>query len=96
LKDPARLRAFIERYGLTYTVLLAGDTDQLSEKVPQAVNLNCWPTSFFLGRDGRVREVHAGFAGLANPPAHEALVREVTGLVEQLLAEPVPAQTALR
>ena len=96
LKDPARLRAFIARYGLTYTVLLAGDTDQLSEKVPQAVNLNCWPPSFFLGRVGRVREVHAGFAGPANPPAHEALVREVTGLVEQLLAEPVPAQTALR
>jgi len=95
LKDPARLRAFIARYGLTYTVLVAGDTEQLNEKVPQAVNLNCWPTSFFLGRDGRVREVHAGFAGPANPLAHEALMHEVTALVEQLLAEPVPAQNAL-
>jgi peroxiredoxin len=94
LKDPERLRAFIARYGLTYTILVAGDTDQLNEKVPQAVNLNCWPTSFFLGRDGRVREVHAGFAGPANPPAHEALMREVTELVERLLAEPVPAQSA--
>jgi peroxiredoxin len=95
LKDPARLRAFIARYGLTYTVLVAGDTEQLNEKIPQAVNLNCWPTSFFLGRDGRVREVHAGFAGPANPPAHEALMHEVTALVEQLLAEPVPSQNAL-
>jgi peroxiredoxin len=95
LKDPARLRAFIARYGLTYTVLVAGDTDQLNEKIPQAVNLNCWPTSFFLGRDGKVREVHAGFAGPANPPAHEALMHEVTALVEQLLAEPVPTQNAL-
>ena len=95
LKDPARLRAFIARYGLTYTILVAGDTEQLNEKIPQAVNLNCWPTSFFLGRDGRVREVHAGFAGPANPPAHEALMHEVTALVEQLLAEPVPTQNAL-
>jgi peroxiredoxin len=94
LKGPERLRAFIARYGLTYTILMAGDTDQLQEKVPQAVNLNCWPTSFFLGRDGRVREVHAGFAGPANPPAHEALMREVTELVEKLLEEPVPAQQA--
>jgi peroxiredoxin len=94
LKDPERLRAFIARYGLTYTVLVAGDTDQLNEKVPQAVNLNCWPTSFFLGRNGRVREVHAGFAGPANPQAHEALVKETTALVEQLLAEPVPSQEA--
>ena len=96
LKDPTRLRAFIARYGLTYTVLVAGDTEQLNEKIPQAVNLNCWPTSFFLGRDGRVREVHAGFAGPANPPAHEVLMHEVTELVERLLAEPVPAQEALR
>jgi peroxiredoxin len=96
LKDPARLRAFIARYGLTYTVLVAGDTDQLNEKIPQAVNLNCWPTSFFLGRDGRVREVHAGFAGPANLPAHEALMHEVTELVEQLLAEPVPTRDASR
>jgi len=96
LKDPTRLRAFISRYGLTYTVLLAGETEQLDEKIPQAVNLNCWPTSFFIGRDGRVREVHAGFAGPANPPAHEALVRDVTELVEKMLAEPVPTQDALR
>ncbi len=96
LKDPTRLRAFIAKYGLTYTVLVAGETEQLNEKIPQGVNLNCWPTSFFLGRDGRVREVHAGFAGPANPPAHEALEREVTELVEKLLAEPVPTQNALR
>jgi thiol-disulfide isomerase/thioredoxin len=96
LKDPQRLRAFITRYGLTYTVLVAGETEQLSEKIPQGVNLNCWPTSFFLGRDGRVKEIHAGFAGPANPPAHAALVQEVTELVEKLLAEPVPTQSASR
>jgi len=96
LKDPARLRAFIARYGLTYTVLVAGETEQLNEKIPQAANLNCWPTSFFLGRDGRVREVHAGFAGPANPQAHEALLHETTELVEKLLAEPVPTQNASR
>jgi thiol-disulfide isomerase/thioredoxin len=94
LKDPARLRAFIAKYGVTYTVLLAGETEQLNEKIPQAVNLNCWPTSFFLGRDGRVKEVHAGFAGPANPQAHEALMHEVTELVERLLAEPIPTQNA--
>jgi len=94
LTNPTRLHAFIARYGITYTVLLAGNTDQLNEKIPQGVHLNCWPTSFFLGRDGRVKEVHAGFAGPANPPAHEALTREVTQLVEQLLAQPAPTQSA--
>ena len=96
LKDPTRLRAFITRYGLTYTVLVAGTPDELAEKIPQGEHLNCWPTSFILGRDGRVREVHAGFAGPANKPAHEALEQEVSKLIEELLEEPVPTQNASR
>jgi thiol-disulfide isomerase/thioredoxin len=94
LNDPARLRAFIARYGITYTVLVAGEPDQLNEKIPQGVRLNSWPTSFFIGRDGHVKEVHAGFAGPANPEGHAALTQEVTTLVEHLLAEPTPTQSA--
>jgi thiol-disulfide isomerase/thioredoxin len=94
--DSARLRAFIKHYGIQYTVLTAGTTDQLNEKIPQGVNLNCWPTSFFLGRDGRVKLVHAGFAGPGNTAGHAELVRETTSLVEKLLAEPVATQSASR
>jgi thiol-disulfide isomerase/thioredoxin len=92
--NPPRLAAFIARYGITYTVLLGGTTDQLNEKIPQANNLNSWPTSFFIGRDGLVKEIHAGFAGPANPEAHEALIKETTNLIEHLLAEPAPVHTA--
>jgi thiol-disulfide isomerase/thioredoxin len=94
--DTARLRAFIAHYAIPYPVLTAGTTDQLNEKIPQGVNLNCWPTSFFIGRDGLVKEVHAGFAGPGNTTGHEALVRETTALVEKLLAEPAGVQSASR
>jgi thiol-disulfide isomerase/thioredoxin len=94
--DSARLRAFIKHYGISYTVLMAGTTDQLNEKIPQGVNLNCWPTSFFIGRDGRVKVVHAGFAGPGNTAGHVALVQETTALVEKLLAEPAGTQSASR
>lgn len=87
LKDPHRVRAFIQRYGIEYPVLLAGETGELNAKMPQAVNLNAWPTTFFLGRDGRVRSVHAGFAGLASGEFHRQLKEDVTRLVERLLAE---------
>jgi thiol-disulfide isomerase/thioredoxin len=88
--DTPRLKAFIKHYGIEYPMLTAGTTDELEEKVPQGVNLNCWPTSFFLGRDGKVKEVHAGFAGPGNAAGHAALVKETTALVEKLLAEPGP------
>jgi peroxiredoxin len=94
LQNPTRLRAFIQRYGITYPVLVAGTPDQLNEKIPQAEHLNCWPTSFILGRDGRVREIHAGFAGPANLQAHQALQQQMTALVQKLLSEPAPARTA--
>jgi len=94
--DTARLRAFIAHYGITYPMLTAGNTDELNAKIPQGVNLNCWPTAFFLGRDGRVKEVHAGFAGPGNTAGHEALVKEETELVEKLLAEPVGRESSSR
>jgi thiol-disulfide isomerase/thioredoxin len=92
--DTKRLNAFIVHYGITYPVLVGGSTDQLDDKFPQAVNLNCWPTAFFLGRDGRVKETHAGFAGPGNTAGHAALERDVTTLIEKLLAEPIPTQSA--
>jgi peroxiredoxin len=85
LKDPTRLRAFIKQYGLEYTVLLAGQTSELSAKLPQAVNLDSWPTTFFLGRDGRVHAVHAGFPGPASGELHRAALREFEAEVESLL-----------
>ena len=95
LKDPARVQAFIRQYGLEYPVLLAGETGELHAKLPQAVNLDCWPTTFFLGRDGRVREVHAGFAAPASGVFHEDLEKETTELLERLLGEnPVAARGA--
>ena len=47
------MKAFNKRYGVDYTVLIPGEPKELNEKVPQGVNLNSFPTTFFLGRDGR-------------------------------------------
>jgi thiol-disulfide isomerase/thioredoxin len=92
--DTPRLKAFIAHYGITYPVLVGGTTDQLAEKIPQGVNLNCWPTSFFIGRDGLVKQTHAGFSGPGNTVGHEELEQEVTALVEKLLAEPATTHTS--
>lgn len=91
LKHPIRLRAFQQKYGITYPVLLAGTPDQLTEKLPQGKNLNCWPTAFFVGRDGLVKETHAGFAGPATGQAYVDLKQETESLVEKLLQAPADA-----
>jgi len=87
LAKPDRLRAFIQRYGLTYTVLLAGQPKEAAAKLPQTVNLNAWPTTFFIGRDGRVKAVHVGFtspgSGQRDAQAKAAFEHEVDTLLAQ-------------
>ena len=94
LKNPVRLRAFIKRYGIDYTVLIPGEPKELAERVPQGVNLSSFPTTFFLGRDGRVRAVHAGFPGKASGEFHKQVKEETTSTVERLLAESVQASSS--
>jgi thiol-disulfide isomerase/thioredoxin len=94
IKNPVRVRAFIKRYGIDYTVLIPGEPSQLNEKLPQGVNLNSFPTTFFLGRDGKVRSAHAGFAGIASGEFHTEMTEEITANVERLLAETAPTTTS--
>lgn len=90
-KDPTRLQAFIKKYGIQYTYLIAGEPQELQSKIPQAENLNSWPTTFFLDRDGRVRAIHAGFAAPASGEFNLALKKEVADRIEQLLSEDIRA-----
>jgi thiol-disulfide isomerase/thioredoxin len=82
-----RERAFVKKYGVKYTYLIAGAPSDMWEKVPQLVNLNTWPATIFIGRDGRVRAVHSGFASPASGAFNAQLKREFTTRIEQLLAE---------
>jgi thiol-disulfide isomerase/thioredoxin len=87
--DARQVRRYRDKFGITFPLLLAGinDTESLAAALPQLHNLSAFPTTVFLGRNGRVRLVHAGFHGLATGPQHAGLVREFEGEVERLLNE---------
>lgn len=85
-EELVRARSFVSKYGVEYTYLLAGAPAEMWEKVPQALNLNTWPATFFIGRDGRVKAIHAGFAAPASGIFHEQLKREFTENIERLLS----------
>jgi hypothetical protein len=46
-----------------------------------------WPTTFFIGRDGRVKQVHSGFAGPASGDFNRQLKKEFVSTIEKLLTE---------
>jgi thiol-disulfide isomerase/thioredoxin len=85
-----REKAFVKQYGVKYTYLIAGAPSDMWEKVPQLNNLNTWPATIFIGRDGKVKAVHSGFASPASGEFHTQLKKEFTSRIEQLLAEKAP------
>jgi peroxiredoxin len=87
LQDPVRLRAFVKKYGIEYTMLLCGEQDDAKAKLTQAENWNAWPTTFFLGRDGRVKSVHAGFPSNGSGDLFRQAKADFIAEAERLLAE---------
>ena len=88
-----RAKAFVAQYGVKYPYLQAGAPEEMWEKVPQLVNLNTWPATVFVGRDGTVRAVHAGFASPATGDFYARQDKEFRSRIDQLLAEKAPAGT---
>jgi len=86
LQGLTRLRAFIKHYGIEYTVLVGGEPGEVNQKLPQLVNLNAWPTTVVVGRDGLVKAIHVGFASAASGEFNPELKEEVTAQIESLLA----------
>lgn len=93
-KSLTRVNAFIKQYQVPYTYLIAGTPDEMWEKVPQAVNLNTWPATLFIGRDGRVKATYSGFASGASGIYNSELKDHFTSIVDRLLAETPVRQTA--
>jgi thiol-disulfide isomerase/thioredoxin len=89
-----RVRAFVKQYGVEYTYLIQGAPAEMWEKVPQAVNLNTWPATFFVARDGRIKLIHAGFAAPASGEFNDQLKTEFTSTIERLLADKAPASAS--
>jgi thiol-disulfide isomerase/thioredoxin len=90
--DASLVRRYRNKFRIPFPLLLAGinDNESIAAALPQLQDVTAFPTTVFLGRDGRVRRIHAGFHGLAAGPQHLRMVREFEGEIKRLLAEPAP------
>jgi thiol-disulfide isomerase/thioredoxin len=93
LKSLTRVNAFINQYKVPYTYLIAGTPDEMWDKVPQAVNLNTWPATLFIGRDGKVKATYSGFASGASGSYNAALKDNFVSIIDRLLKDN-PVQNA--
>jgi hypothetical protein len=79
-------------------ILLAGigDKSEAAESLPDLTGIVAFPTTIFVGRDGKVRRVHSGYAGPATGEHHRRMIDELASLIETLLAETVSVEAPAR
>lgn len=91
-RDRGVLGKFASRYGIEYPLLLAGisDKSEAAKTLPDITDVVAYPTTIFVGREGRVRRIYTGFAGPGAAGHHERLIAEFEAIIEAMLDEPRP------
>lgn len=87
-RNTRQLDVFRKRFRLDFPMLISGTTDEgeIAKTLPQLENFFSYPTTLFVGRDGRVRKIHTGFSGPATGKLEE-LKQQFDAEVKELLSE---------
>lgn len=91
--DDARSQRQVERFrkkfGIDWEIEIAGtsDKEQASKTLPDITAVKSFPTTIWIGRDGKVRAIHSGFSGPATGDEHVELVREFEELTAEIVGE---------
>jgi thiol-disulfide isomerase/thioredoxin len=91
--DPERsrnsLRKFKDRFQVQYPLLITGvtvsDTLRTEKTLPQLTPIKAFPTTIFIGKDGKVAKIKAGFKGPGAGAYHEELKKEFAETIDALL-----------
>jgi len=85
-----QVRLFRAKHGIEYDTLIAGISDktEAANTLPALSSFLAFPTTIFIDRDGRVRQIHTGFTGPGTGDHYVRLQNQFTELVTAMLAEP--------
>lgn len=81
------VRAYKQRYGLDWPVLIAGlsDKEAASEALPVLDRIRTYPTLIFLDENNELIAIHAGYTGPATGEAYDQMIASFERLIESNL-----------
>ncbi len=90
--DNRQIRRFRDKFTIPYPLLRGGinEVEATAATLPQLTGFTAYPTTIFLGRDGKVKYVYAGFRGPATGDQYRKQLEEYDRIVLELLGPPVP------
>jgi peroxiredoxin len=85
-----QVRLFRDKFDIQYDTLIAGISDktEAGKALPALSAVLAFPTTIFIDRDGRVRQIHTGFTGPGTGEHYARLKKSFTDLTASMLAEP--------
>lgn len=85
----SRVKKMIEKLGVPYDFVIAGTSNkaQASETLPMLNKVVAFPTTIFIGKDGKVKKIHTGFSGPGTGLYYEQFVQHFNETINELLNE---------
>jgi thiol-disulfide isomerase/thioredoxin len=86
-----RIKKMIEKLDVTYDFVIAGTDDKTkaSETLPMLNKVVAFPTTIFIGKDGKVKKIHTGFTGPSTGIYYEQFQQQFNETVNELLRQNV-------
>jgi thiol-disulfide isomerase/thioredoxin len=84
-----RVKNMIKKYNVPYDFAIAGTSDkaQAAETLPMLNKVVAFPTTIFIGKDGKVKKIHTGYAGPGTGPYYQQEIQRFNETVNELLGE---------
>lgn len=85
----SRVKKMVEKLDVHYDFVIAGtnDKEKASLTLPMLNKVVAFPTTIFIGRDGKVKKIHTGFSGPGTGPYYNQFVQYFNETVNELLRE---------
>lgn len=89
-----RVSKMKEKLDVPYDFVIAGtnDKDKASETLPALNRVLAFPTTIFIGKDGKVKHIHTGFTGPGTGIYYNQFKDRFNQIVNELLAENLALQ----
>lgn len=84
-----RVKKMKEKLGVPYDFVIAGtkDKEEAAKTLPMLNHVLSFPTTIFIGKDGKVKRIHTGFTGPGTGIYYEQFIESFNKTMNELLNE---------
>ncbi len=90
-RSQKNLRKFQQYFNVQYPMLItgvkAGDTLRTQKTLPQLTPIKMFPTTIFIGKDGKVKKIDTGFNGPGTGAHYEEYKKKFNTIISELIEE---------